>query len=54
MGVYRQFWHIPADWIFELPSFIVDVTVGGEKNYLIDKFYSSSVAPSLLDDSLEL
>jgi len=54
VGVYRQFWHVPADWIFELPSFIVDVTVGGEKDDLIDKFYSSSVAPSLLDDPIEL
>ena len=54
VGVYRQFWHVPADWIFELPSFIIDVTVGGEKNYLIDKFYSSSVAPALLDDPIEL
>jgi len=54
VGVYRQFWHVPADWIFELPSFIVDVTVGGEKDDLIDKFYSCSVAPSLLDDPIEL
>jgi PRTRC genetic system protein A len=54
VGVYRQFWHVPADWIFELPSFIVDVTVGGEKDDLIDKFYSSSVAPSLLDGPIAL
>ncbi|MCL1472059.1 hypothetical protein [Argonema antarcticum] len=54
VGVYRQFWHVPADWIFELPSFIVDVTVGGEKDDLISNFYSCSVAPSLLDDPIEL
>ena len=54
VGVYRQFWHVPADWIFELPSFIIDVTVDREKNDLISKFYSSSVAPSLLDDPIEL
>lgn len=54
VGVYRQFWHVPADWIFELPSFIADVTNTGEKDDSISKFYSSSVAPSLLDDPLEL
>jgi len=54
VGVYRQFWHVPADWIFELPSFIVDVTVGGKKDDWIHKFYSCSVAPSLLDDPIEL
>lgn len=54
VGVYRQFWHVPADWIFELPSFIADVTNTGEKKASISKFYSSSVAPSLLDDPLEL
>ncbi|MEG5059123.1 hypothetical protein QUB60_06435 [Microcoleus sp. A2-C5] len=54
VGVYRQFWHVPADWIFELPSFIVDVTVGVEKDDSISKFYSSSVAPSLLDEPIEL
>jgi len=48
VGVYRQFWHVPADWIFELPSFIVDVT----KDYSVYKFYSSSVAPRLLDDPI--
>lgn len=48
VGVYRQFWHVPADWIFELPSFIVDVT----KDNSVYKFYSSSVAPCLLDDPI--
>ncbi len=54
VGVYRQFWHIPADWIFELPSFIADVTGDRKKDDSISKFYSSSVAPSLLDDPIEL
>lgn len=54
VGVYRQFWHVPADWIFELPSFIADVTGNGEKYDSISKFYSSSIAPSLLDDPIEL
>ena len=54
VGVYRQFWHIPAAWIFELPSFVTDITSSGEKDDSISKFYSSSVAPPLLDDPLEL
>jgi PRTRC genetic system protein A len=52
VGVYRQFWHVPADWIFELPSFIVDVTKDEEKGNSVSKFYSSSVAPCLLDDPI--
>lgn len=54
VGVYRQFWHVPAEWIFELPSFIADVTGDGEKTDSISNFYSSSVAPLLLDDPIEL
>jgi len=50
VGVYRQFWHIPAAWIFELPSFIADMT----DEDAISKFYSSSFAPPLLNDPIEL
>lgn len=53
VGVYRQFWHVPAAWVFELPSFITDVTEE-EKEGSICKFYSNSVAPPLFDKPMEL